>query len=162
MHYTPNGVEQTDRSKVGLVFAKNPPKQEVLTRAIAQQFLMIWPNRDNQPAKSSTVFNEDIVVWNLMPHMHLRGKSFQFEATYPDGKREILLSVPRYDFAWQSGYRFDPPLPLPAGTKIDCTALFDNSENNLNNPDSTKLVNWGDQTWQEMMIGFVDYSIVKK
>jgi hypothetical protein len=76
---------------------------------------------------------------------------------FPDGKTETLLSVPRYDFAWQSNYRLDKPLHLPAGTKIECTAYFDNSRDNPNNPDPGKVVKWGDQTWEEMMIGFVDY-----
>ena len=161
MHYTPNGVAQSDKSKVGLVFSKTPPKYEVATRGIPQQALMIWPNKDDQKFTSSTVFKEDILLWNLMPHMHLRGKSFKYEFITPDGNRETLLNVPRYDFAWQSAYRLETPRPFPAGTKMICTALYDNTGNNLNNPDSTKLVRWGDQTWEEMMIGFVDYSIVR-
>jgi peroxiredoxin len=161
MHYTPNGVAQTDKSKVGLVFAKAPPKHEVATRGIAQQTLLIWPNKDDQKFTATSTFKSDVLVWALMPHMHLRGKAFDFEAVYPDGKKETLLSVPRYDFAWQAAYRLDQPLALPAGSKIHCTAHFDNSTNNLNNPDPTKLVRWGDQTWEEMMIGFVDYSAAR-
>jgi peroxiredoxin len=162
MHYTPNGIEQTDRSSVGLVFAKEPPKHEVRTRAIAQQLLFIWPHGDNQKFQSASTFKDDALVWTLTPHMHLRGKSFQYEAVYPDGKRETILSVPRYDFGWQASYRFETPLHLPAGTRIECTAHFDNSAKNLNNPDPTKMVRWGDQTWEEMMIGFVDYTYLAK
>jgi hypothetical protein len=162
MHYTPNGVEQTDRSSVGLVFAKEPPKHEVHTRAIAQQLLFIWPHADNQKFQSASTFTRDAVVWSLTPHMHLRGKSFEYQAVYPDGKRETLLSVPRYDFGWQASYRFATPLRLPAGTRIECTAHFDNSAKNFNNPDPTKMVRWGDQTWEEMMIGFVDYTYLTK
>jgi len=92
-----------------------------------------------------------------MPHMHLRGKDFLYEAVYPDGKKEILLSVPRYNFNWQSIYRLEKPKPVPKGTKIQCLAHFDNSAKNLNNPDPTKKVFWGDQTWEEMMIGWMDY-----
>ena len=162
MHYTPNGVEQTDRSSVALVFAKEPPKHEVNTRAIAQQLLIIWPHGDNQKFQSASTFSKDTVVWSLTPHMHLRGKSFEYQAVYPGGKRDTILSVPRYDFGWQASYRFETPLHLPAGTRIECTAHFDNSAKNLNNPDPTNLVRWGDQTWEEMMIGFVDYTYLDK
>ncbi|MCS7047172.1 MAG: alkyl hydroperoxide reductase, partial [Gemmataceae bacterium] len=110
---------------------------------------------------ASATFKQDALLWNLTPHMHLRGKSFQYDAIYPDGRRETLLSVPRYDFGWQASYRYEKPLYLPAGTRIECTAVFDNSVNNLSNPDPTKLVLWGEQTWEEMMIGFVDYSYVE-
>jgi hypothetical protein len=93
--------------------------------------------------------------------MHLRGKSFEFEAVFPNGKKQILLSVPRYDFGWQANYYLAEPLKVPAGTRIECTAHFDNSEKNLNNPDPRRWVHWGEQTWEEMMIGFVDYSYVE-
>ena len=102
LHYTPNGVAQSDRSKVGLVFAKAPPKYEVSTRGIAQQAITILPQKDDQKFFKDAEFKNDVLVWALMPHMHLRGKAFQFEAVYSDGKRETLLSVPRYDFAWQT------------------------------------------------------------
>jgi hypothetical protein len=90
--------------------------------------------------------------------MHLRGKDFKFEVIYPDNKRETVLAVPRYDFGWQSNYIFEKPLRLPAGTRIECTAHFDNSEKNANNPNPARLVYWGEQTWEEMMIGFVAYA----
>ena len=162
MHYTPNGVEQADRSSVGLVFSKEPPEHEVQTRGIAQQGLWLWPGKDDQKALAKSTFADEVLVWGLMPHMHLRGKSFQYEAVYPDGRREMLLSVPRYDFGWQASYRLERPLTLPAGSRIDCLATYDNSTSNLNNPDPTKLVRWGNQTWEEMMIGFVDYTTVRK
>jgi peroxiredoxin/mono/diheme cytochrome c family protein len=157
MHYTPNGVEQTDRSSVGLIFAKQPPKHEVRTRAITQHLLVIPAGANNYEAKSATTFGEDAQLLSLMPHMHLRGKDFTYRVVYPDGKSDILLRVPRYDFSWQSNYRLAKPLSLPAGTRIECTAHFDNSADNPNNPDPSKLVRWGEQTWEEMMIGFVDY-----
>jgi peroxiredoxin len=160
MHYTPDGLERKDRSSVGLIFAKEPPKYEVRTRAVAQRGLLILPGARNQPVTSSKVFDRDVEVLGLLPHMHLRGKDFTYEAVYPDGKRETLLSVPRYDFNWQSNYRLEKPLRLPAGTRIECKAHFDNSADNPNNPDPKKLVLWGDQTWEEMMIGFVDYALV--
>src|SRR5262249_35091790 len=107
MHYTPNGVEQSDQSSVGLVFAKEPPKVEVHTRAIAQRHLDIPPGDGNYEAKSETVFDKDADLLSFLPHMHLRGKDFRYEVLYPDGKRETLLSVPRYDFSWQSTYRLE-------------------------------------------------------
>jgi peroxiredoxin len=162
MHYTPNGVEQTDRSSIALVFAKQPPAQEVKTRAIAQQLLFIPPGDDNYGARAVSTFKEDTDVFSLMPHMHLRGKDFSYKVVYPDGKEEALLSVPCYDFAWQATYRFVKPLRLPAGSRIECVAHFDNSAKNPNNPDPQKLVRWGEQTWDEMMIGFVDYAPAAK
>jgi peroxiredoxin len=161
MHYTPNGTEQTDKSSIGLVFAKKPPTTEVKTRAITQQLFMIPPNVDNHKVQSSTKFTKDVIVYSMFPHMHLRGKDFTFEVVYPDDKREIVLSVPRYDFGWQSNYIFEKPLRLPAGTRIECTAHFDNSTKNPNNPNPGTPVFWGEQTWQEMMIGFTDYAYVE-
>ncbi len=158
MHYTPNGTAQSDRSSVGLIFAKEPPKHEVKTRPIAQQFLLIWPHGEHQKFQASSTFKTDSLVWTLTPHMHLRGKSFEYQAVYPDGKRETILLVPRYDFGWQASYRLEQPLLLPAGSRIECVAHFDNSTKNRNNPDPSKLVRWGEQTWEEMMIGFVDYT----
>ncbi len=158
MHYTPDGIERKDRSSVGLIFAKEPPKYEVKTRGIAQRFIMIPPNASNHEVKSRTTFNRDVILMSMLPHMHLRGKDFKYEVTFPDGRKDTLLWVPRYDFNWQSNYRLQTPLKLPAGTRIDCTAHFDNSKNNPNNPDPSKPVFWGDQTWEEMMIGFVDYA----
>ena len=160
MHYTPNGTEQTDQSCVGMIFAKEPPKAESRTRGIAQQAFLIPAKADNHKVTSQTEFKKDAVLYSLFPHMHLRGKSFEFEVVYPDGKRNVLLNVPRYDFGWQSNYILEKPLNLPAGTKIECTAHFDNSAKNPNNPDPSRIVFWGEQTWQEMMIGFVEYSYV--
>jgi peroxiredoxin len=162
LHYTPNGTEQTDKSSVGLIFAKDPPKHEIKTRAIAQQFLAIPAEADNHRVFASSTFKKDTLITSLFPHMHLRGKSFEFQAVYPDGKREVILSVPRYDFAWQANYFLDKPLLLPAGSKIECTAYFDNSKGNPNNPDPMRIVRWGEQTWDEMMIGFVDYAVVEE
>jgi hypothetical protein len=160
VHYTPDGVERTDRSSVGLIFAKEPPRSEVRTRGIAQQALFILPGAKNHEAQSTTTFRQDVDLLSFLPHMHLRGKDFLYEVVYPDGKRETLMSVPKYDFNWQSNYRLEKPLRLPAGTKIVCTAHFDNSADNPNNPNPKALVTWGDQTWEEMMIGFVDYAVV--
>jgi peroxiredoxin/mono/diheme cytochrome c family protein len=157
MHYTPNGEETVDRSSVGLIFAKEPPKHIVRTRAPLNRTFVIPAGAKNHRVECATVFKKDAMLLNFMPHMHLRGKSFEYRAVYPDGRREILLSIPRYDFSWQTYYQLAEPVYLPAGTRIECTAYFDNSAENLNNPDPTKPVRWGDQTWEEMMIGWMDY-----
>lgn len=159
MHYTPDGVERKDRSSVGLIFAKEPPKQEVRTKSIEQKFFAIPPGAKAHEVRSAKKFDQEVELISLLPHMHLRGKDFKYEVVYPDGKKETLLSVPKYDFNWQSNYRLVKPLRLPAGSRIECTAHFDNSAENFNNPNPKEFVMWGDQTWQEMMIGFVDYSI---
>jgi peroxiredoxin len=160
MHYTPNGEETTDVSSVGLVFAKTPPKHVVHTRSPLNRYFAIPPGDGNHKVECSTVFKKDAMLLNFMPHMHLRGKDFEYRAVFPDGRTEILLSVPRYDFAWQTYYQLATPVSLPAGTKIECTAHFDNSKDNPNNPDASKTVKWGDQTWEEMMIGWMDYYYV--
>jgi peroxiredoxin len=157
MHYTPNGVAQGDRSSIGLIFAKEPPKAEVRTRSIDTRGFVIPPGDGNHKVVSATRFDRDATLISFLPHMHLRGKDFEYCIVYPDGKAEVPLSVPKYDFNWQSNYYLEKPLHLPAGTRIECTAHFDNSTANPNNPNPTEAVRWGDQTWQEMMIGFVDY-----
>ncbi len=144
-----------------MVFAKQPPKHEVRTRGIDQRFFLIPPEKDSHRVTSITTFRKDALLWTLFPHMHLRGKSFEYQAIFPDGKKQTLLTIPRYDFNWQATYVLEKPLLLPAGTRLECTAIFDNSKNNANNPDSTQFVRWGDQTWEEMMIGFVDYTVVE-
>jgi hypothetical protein len=161
MHYTPTGKEETDRSQIGLIYYKGeaPPKNIAHIRPILNMSFTIPPGESNHEVKSSFTFPRDVTLLGLMPHMHVRGKDFQYRATYPDGKSEILLSVPSYDFNWQSSYHFTEALKAPAGTKIDCLAHFDNSADNRANPDPTKTVKWGDQTWEEMMIGWVTYMV---
>ncbi len=157
MHYTPNGVKQKDRSSLGLIFSKEPPKQLVRTAAISAHELSIPAGDGNYPAKSSATYDKETVILSFMPHMHLRGKDFEYRVQYPDGRTEVVLSVPRYDFAWQMRYVLAEPLRLPAGSKVLCTAHYDNSRNNPNNPDPTRTVTWGPQTWDEMMIGWMQY-----
>jgi hypothetical protein len=156
MHYTPNGRAQKDRSQIGIIFAPEPPRYEVRAIPIFNALFRIPPGADNHPVESSYTVRQDALLINLMPHMHLRGKDFRYEAVYPDGKKETLLSVPRYNFNWQSVYRLAEPKLLPQGTRIHCYAHFDNSANNPNNPDPKAAVWWGDQTWEEMMIGWID------
>src|SRR5262249_5888501 len=133
MHYTPNGKPQKDRSSVGLIFAKEKPKLRVLTEPIAYPPAVQIPAGDpNYEVEASWRFREDGYLIAFMPHMHLRGKDFLYEAIYPDGRKETLLWVPRYHFNWQSVYRLQDPLKVPKGTKIHCVAHFDNSAANPN------------------------------
>ncbi|QDV34344.1 redoxin domain-containing protein [Tautonia plasticadhaerens] len=166
LHYTPIGKLRIDRSKVGLVLARRPVEREALTIGIADSEFEIPPGSGPDakeqaadfPVRSRFVFPRDAELIALMPHMHLRGKSFRYEAAYADGTGEILLDVPAYDFNWQSYYTLAEPIPFRAGDRIDCLAHFDNSPDNPVNPDPSKPVRWGSQTWEEMMIGFVDVS----
>jgi hypothetical protein len=160
MHYTPNGKEATDRSRIGLYFSEDEgrtPLRQVHVRAAMNPWLRIPPGASDHEVESSYTFRGDARVIALMPHMHLRGKSFLYEIERQDGRREKLLRVPQWDFNWQHDYAFAEPLQVKAGDKIRCTATYDNSANNKANPDPTKAVKWGDQTWEEMMIGFVAY-----
>ncbi len=157
IHYTPTGTMRTDRSKIGLIFNKAPVEHRAHTHGIAQPRFEIPAGAEAHPVSSSYTFGHDAHLLSFMPHMHLRGKDFRYEATYPDGRKEVLLSVPAYDFGWQSYYTLAEPKAMPKGTKIDCLAHFDNSTKNPVNPDPTRPVHWGDQTWQEMMIGYIDY-----
>jgi hypothetical protein len=161
VHYTPNGTAAKDRSYVGLVFTKQRPKNELMTRPILNARFAIPPGDPNYRVESSYTFTEDGQIHSLMPHMHLRGKDFEYRVTFPDGSSKVILSVPRYDFAWQSYYVLKEPVRAPKGTRVDCVAHFDNSSKNKYNPDPTKEVRWGDQTWEEMMIGWMSYTLDK-
>lgn len=158
VHYTPVGTEQLDQSKIGFVFAD--PKtitHEVVTTNAVQRRLNIRPNQADQKFEATSRYvakNGDLLL-GLLPHMHLRGQAFRYDAVQPK-KKETLLHVPQYDFNWQTSYRLAEPMPLEPGTRIHCEALFDNSEFNLNNPAPEKTVGWGPQTWDEMMIGYFD------
>ena len=158
IHYTPDGKPgHSDKSKLGLIFAKEPPKFEAYTSGVAQVKFSIPPRTDNHQVDASYTFKDDIRLMSFMPHMHLRGKSFKYTAKYPDGTREILLDVPAYDFAWQSYYSLAEHKKIPKGTVLECVAHFDNSEKNAANPAPSRYVQWGDQTDQEMMIGYIDF-----
>jgi peroxiredoxin len=159
VHYTPIGQERYDRSAVGLIFARKPPAHEAITRCVSQRMLCIPPGARNHPEQSAWTFPHHAHLLGLAPHMHLRGVDFTYKATYPDGRSEILLSVPRYDFNWQSAYRLTEPKPMPKGTRIDCLAHYDNSADNPANPDPGATVLWGEQTSDEMMIGYIDFFI---
>lgn len=161
VHYTPIGSEQFDRSRVGMLFVDpTSVEYEVRTASAVNTDLQIPPHDGNYRVDASSSRLPDAArLLALNPHMHLRGKSIQYEAVLPGGERQPLLDVPRYDFNWQTAYRFTTPLELPKDTRLHCVAHFDNSTNNLNNPDPTKTVRWGEQTWDEMMIGYFDYVV---
>src|SRR5260370_173649 len=160
MHYTPNGVEQKDQSRVGLVFAEPKSVVRELKSDMALNFkFQIPPGASSYPVEAEFHFRQDSFLYSLMPHMHLRGKSFRFEAVYPDQKREILLDVPHYSFEWQNQYVLAKPKLMPEGTVLHCVAHFDNSKDNLSNPNPKETVTWGDQTWQEMMVGYFNHGL---
>jgi mono/diheme cytochrome c family protein len=159
VHYTTNGSAATDRSRIGLIFAKEPPKNEMRTATIANAQFAIPAGAANHTIEAEATFNENVKVWNMHPHMHLRGKDMTYTAIYPDGRQEVVLRVPKYDFGWQTDYALLQPLSLPKGSKLHVTAHFDNSTANRFNPDPTATVRWGDQTWEEMMIGYITYTV---
>lgn len=159
IHYARNGQKETDRSSIGLVLAKQPPDKMVITRPVQNHFFVIPPGAGNHEVTSCFVVKENIHLVSLMPHMHLRGKDMTISAHYPDGRSEVLLSVPRYSFAWQTTYYLKKPVAVPKGTRIQCVAHFDNSDKNKYNPDPAKAVRFGDPTYDEMMIGWLDYTL---
>jgi peroxiredoxin/mono/diheme cytochrome c family protein len=156
MHYTPNGKQTSDRSKVGLILCKEPPTREALTVGIANPGFQIPPGADDYPVHSEQKFKNEVRLLSFMPHMHLRGKSFKYTLELPGKAPETMLSVPAYDFGWQSYYTLAEPLILSPGAVIKCDATFDNSPKNRANPDPKSMVRWGEQTWEEMMIGYID------
>lgn len=155
MHYTPNGTAQQDRSFIGVKFVERDQVKKLLRgrMAINTKF-RISANASNEVVTADTTLRRDELLLEMSPHMHLRGKSFRYEAFYPDGSHEVLLDVPNYDFNWQLAYELDKPKLLPKGTRIFCRAVFDNSADNPVNPNPNQPVRWGDQSDEEMMIGF--------
>ncbi len=159
MHYTPTGSPQKDRTSVGLIFSRKPVRKAIMGGAAMNRFFAIPPGAESHEVRSAYTFREDAHILHLMPHMHLRGKDFEFRLVYPDGSSKIILSVPRYDFNWQTRYELAAPVAAPAGSRVECVAHFDNSAKNRWNPDPAKTVRWGQQTWEEMMIGFVGFTL---
>jgi hypothetical protein len=159
MHYTTNGKPGSDRSRIGFIFAKEPPKERVVNMFISNRNLHIPAGAADQSVTARVTLYEEARVIALFPHMHVRGKSFEYKATYPSGESEILLAVPKYDFNWQLSYYPKQAKTLPKGTVIECVAHYDNSPNNKYNPDPKSDVFWGDQTWEEMLAGFVDLAM---
>ncbi len=159
MHYATTGKASRDRTRIGLIFAKKPPAERIVSMQVMDPSLTIPPGNGNFRVDASLVIPKAVRLAGMRAHMHLRGKSFQFRAVYPSGETEILLDIPKYDFNWQPYYYLETPKILPAGTRIECTAYFDNSANNPFNPDPNAVIRWGPQTWDEMMIGWLDIAV---
>ena len=160
MHYTPTGKATTDRTELGLKFADQPPEHEVFSTAVINYLFSIPPGAANHRVRARTErFERDRVLLSMNPHMHYRGKSFKYELVTPSGERSLLLHVPNYNFEWQSTYVLSKPIDIPNGSHIECLAVFDNSKHNPFNPDPTVRVTWGEQTWQEMMLGGFEFYV---
>jgi peroxiredoxin len=157
MHYTPNGKAATDVTRVGYFFYDKPPKYPLHMTMLMTPSLAIPANTKAYTETVEHVFDRNVVLFSLMPHAHLRGRSAKFTAYYPDGREEVLLSVPKYDFSWQTTYALNPPKPIPAGTRIVFEMTWDNSAQNHANPDPNRIVYWGEQTWDEMNVGWMRY-----
>ena len=159
IHYTTNGTAARDKSSLGIIFARQPPQQEVRASAFVNPTFLIPPGASDQAVDSAIEFTEDSHILGLIPHTHLRGKSWEYRMVYPDGHTEVVLSVPRYDFGWQTYYVFAKPLAAPKGARLEATAHYDNSSANRFNPDPKASVRWGDQTWEEMQYTGITYAI---
>ncbi len=159
LHYTTDGKPGRDRSRVGLILAHEKPRERVMMLAAANVRFSIPAGDPDCRLEARVTLHEDATLVSLLPHMHLRGKSFEFRVKYPDGRKETLLVVPHYSYDWQLSYYLDRPLRLPRGAVIECTAHFDNSPNNPRNPDPEKAVKFGAQSWDEMMIGYFEVAV---
>jgi hypothetical protein len=160
MHYAVHGGQAAeDKSSVGLVFSKTPPVKRVLTLQLTNDRFSIPPGDPNYRVEVQGTIPNDALLLSFFPHMHLRGKSFEYNIVQMHGRIRTLLKVPHYDFYWQLSYRLKTPIPLAAGTRLQAVAEFDNSAGNVHNPDPTATVKWGEQTWAEMMVGFFDVAV---
>lgn len=159
VHYTATGQAEKDRTSVGFVFAKGQPKEEVRTSSFINLQLTIPPGASNHRVDSQIEFTQDAHIVALFPHTHLRGKSWEYRLTYPDGRQQVVLAVPKYDFNWQTYYEFAKPLAAPKGSKLLAVAHYDNSAGNKANPNPNIEVKWGDQTWEEMQYSGITYTV---
>jgi hypothetical protein len=158
MHYTTNGRASRDQTSIGLVFANKPPEKRVITLQLTNDHFVIPPGVDDYRVEAWGTLPNDATLLSFFPHMHLRGKRFEYNLIEGSGRLDTLLRV-NYDFYWQLSYRLATPRPLKAGTRIQAVAWFDNSRNNPHNPDPNASVTWGDQTYDEMMVGFFDIAV---
>jgi thiol-disulfide isomerase/thioredoxin len=158
IHYTPYGQASQDQTKIGLVFAENPPRSEVQTASLANLFFSIPPGAQSHPVEAQIRVPRDVQILSFLPHMHVRGSAARYELQNPQGS-QVLLNVPRYDFNWQLNYVLAKPLDVRAGETIKFTAWYDNSDQNPANPDPSKTVRWGPQTFNEMHLGYVEYIV---
>jgi hypothetical protein len=158
LHYTTIGSPQIDETEIGFYTLPAPPKTPLEAGAVFDVELSIPPGEPNLKMTALKSFDRDTLIYDLRPHMHYRGSWFKFELLFPDGRRDTLLSVPRYDFNWQTTYTLAEPIHAPAGAWMLCTGGFDNSTNNPANPDPSKRLQWGEQSWDEMFIGHFNAS----
>jgi hypothetical protein len=159
MHYTANGKATKDQSRIGFKFAKDAPKERVVNTFISNVNLHIPPMAADHAVSAKVTLYADATVQSFFPHMHVRGKGMEYKVTYPTGETETLINVPNYNFNWQLTYFLKQPKLLPKGSVIECIARFDNSPNNPFNPDPKSDVYWGEQTWEEMLAGFLDLAM---
>ncbi len=159
MHYSTRGTATTDRTSIGFTFAKDRPKTELRSMALINGALHIPAGAPDHRVDAEMTINRDVTLWGMLPHTHVRGKRWSYSVVFPDGREEQILSVPNYDFEWQTDYIFKTPLKLPKGTKLHAIAWYDNSRANKSNPDPTQDVWWGDQTWEEMMFTGLTFSV---
>jgi thiol-disulfide isomerase/thioredoxin/mono/diheme cytochrome c family protein len=159
IHYTPNGKATTDQTRFAMVFAKEAPRQEVKVAGIANTLFQIPAGADNHKVEARIPVPFNARALAFFPHAHLRGKAARYDAKFPDGTTRNLLEVPRYDFNWQLMYRYADPVAVPRGSTITYTAWYDNSAKNPANPDPTKRIGWGPQTYDEMHLGYLEYVI---
>jgi hypothetical protein len=154
VHYMPEGKATTDQSNVGLVLAKEPPKERVMTLSTGNEKFRIPPGDPDYRVDASFTFQREVTLLGMHPHMHMRGKDMSYRLVFPDGTTRDILNVPHYNWRWQLWYNLAKPIELPAGTRVECTAHYDNSAGNPENPDPTKTVTWGQQSFDEMMVCF--------
>ncbi len=159
IHYTADGAAGTDQTEIGLVFAKKPPLQKIVSINTANRTFHIPPGDPDYSAEAVYTVRTPMTLVNLFPHLHLRGKGFQYDVIYPDGRTESILKVDKWSLNWQLSYTLAQPLALPAGTRIRATAWWDNSANNPANPDPSAEVSWGEQSWDEMLVGFMNVAV---
>jgi thiol-disulfide isomerase/thioredoxin len=159
MHYTPNGTATTDRTRVGVIYATEPPRHEVRVAGIVNARISIPPGAADHREEASLRLPFDATIMSFLPHLHVRGKACRYELIRSDGGRTTLLDIPRYDFNWQLLYRLHEPLALSAGDRLVFTAWYDNSPGNPANPDPSQTVRWGPQTFDEMHLGYVEYVV---
>ena len=159
IHYTANGTVTKDQSRIGFIFAKEPPRQEIMSSQFLNPQLILPAGAGNQRVDSEIEFTQDSHIWALIPHTHLRGKSWEYQLKYPDGRSEVVLSVPKYDFNWQTYYHYAKPIAAPKGSRLQAIAHYDNSAANRSNPDPKAEVHWGEQTWEEMQYTGITYTV---
>jgi hypothetical protein len=150
MHYTTNGKPSTDRTRIGMIFSKDPAPREIRPSAFINSTFVLPAGSAATTVPAEVEFQQDTYVFGLFPHTHLRGKAWDYKLVMPDGTSKPILSVPKYDFNWQTYYMFKEPLLAPKGSKIVSLATYDNSAANKHNPNAKIDVKWGEQTWEEM------------